>query len=86
MFCRGPRIFVSKDGDAVMSGIQTTWAKMHIWELLAVKDQYRLRYIYYLTHVANAIALLLELDQLLGRNDRHGGFVERVKLWYIQGR
>jgi hypothetical protein len=46
---------------------------MQICILLAVIDQYRLEHIDHLTHVANAIALLLEFDEFFGWNNRHDG-------------
>jgi hypothetical protein len=59
---------------------------MHIWMMLATNDQYRLRYINHLTHVANAVALLLELDEFLGWNDRHGGVSKRCDVVIVRKR
>jgi hypothetical protein len=49
--------------------------------MLATNDQYRLRYINHLTHVANAVALLLELDEFFGWNDRHDRASKRYMTW-----
>lgn len=61
--------------------VHTTCARMQIWKVLAVKDQYGLKASNYLTHVANAVALLLELNQLLGRYDRHVDNFCQTDLW-----
>jgi hypothetical protein len=59
---------------------------MHIWMMLATNDQYKLRYIDHLTHVANAVALLLELDEFFGRNDRHDGASKRCDMVIVRKR
>lgn len=44
---------------------------MQIYKSSAVNDQHTVDSVFESTHISDAIALLLELDQLLWWNDRH---------------
>ena len=50
----------------------TTCAKMQIYNTLAVKYQHASDQVRMTTYISDAVALLLQLDQLFGWYDRHG--------------